>query len=432
MPTSTSFQLQQHFRSGPGHNYLAMPDPIAEEIVYDSQPPNSSAIDLNFQEPTPASSPILDTGIPPANINVQGSGTTSASQPQAKRRGRPPSTGQTKDKPSTDRFHWDVRNTTILIEAKTQYDDRRFHAGVAEKSQTIEEQWEEIAGQCAQRHFHVDWKIAYEKWRLTSGRQNQSTSPIANAGSSPQSSSVADGGDDISTFDRTPNNGGVSRKARKRTHQLDVGLREASRDMTQVMEEAEEGRRARRGESLQGNFDGLLLVQGSIMIASECLRECISEQDAPQAELSKVSSNQQTQLQSREDDQLYSPYSMIAFDCLGEGMSEQHVSQAERSKLSSNQETSNLSKQSRDQQQTQLYNADVDSSMQIEHADVDSRRAFNLRTREETNSYDWNALPDVLTESQHNLLAAVESDDAVLDTSRKARIVVQHLLFFCK
>ncbi|MCO5565083.1 hypothetical protein L7F22_018754 [Adiantum nelumboides] len=42
----------------------------------------------------------------------------------------------------------------ILIESKKQYNDKRFHVGVAKKSKTDKEQWDKAAGLCLQRGFH--------------------------------------------------------------------------------------------------------------------------------------------------------------------------------------------------------------------------------------------------------------------------------------
>ncbi|KAI5080410.1 hypothetical protein GOP47_0003593 [Adiantum capillus-veneris] len=85
---------------------------------------------------------------------------------------------------------------------------------------------------------------------VTSGRQDAPATP-ASAAASPHTSPSMDAPEENSTFDRTPTNGGVPKKARRRTHMLDVGLQEATKDMTKVMEEAEHGRRARHGDSLQ-------------------------------------------------------------------------------------------------------------------------------------------------------------------------------------
>ncbi|KAI5072614.1 hypothetical protein GOP47_0012720 [Adiantum capillus-veneris] len=62
----------------------------------------------------------------------------------------------------------------------------------------------------------------------TYGRRNPSSAPTENAANSPQPTSFTDAGEETSPIERKLTNSVVPKKARKRTHQLDVGLREAT------------------------------------------------------------------------------------------------------------------------------------------------------------------------------------------------------------
>ncbi|MCO5568777.1 hypothetical protein L7F22_022477 [Adiantum nelumboides] len=62
---------------------------------------------------------------------------------------------------------------------------------------------------------------------------------------------VGDPSSNSTTFDKTPSNGGVGKKTRKRTHNFDVGLAEATKDLMHGWELAEEGKKQRHEKSLE-------------------------------------------------------------------------------------------------------------------------------------------------------------------------------------
>ncbi|MCO5602550.1 hypothetical protein L7F22_056683 [Adiantum nelumboides] len=83
------------------------------------------------------------------------------------------------------------------------------------------------------------------------GRQQGSAANATHATNSPQSAAAMDTNEENDNFQCTPTNDGVPKKARKRTHVLEVGLQEASREMARMMEEAEKGKQARHDDMLQ-------------------------------------------------------------------------------------------------------------------------------------------------------------------------------------
>ncbi|MCO5604647.1 hypothetical protein L7F22_058817 [Adiantum nelumboides] len=83
------------------------------------------------------------------------------------------------------------------------------------------------------------------------GRQHSSTTPTGNVATSPQPPAGGNAFEDITTFERTSTNGGVPKKARTRTHVLDVGLQEATINMTNAMQDAERGKQIQHGEAMQ-------------------------------------------------------------------------------------------------------------------------------------------------------------------------------------
>ncbi|MCO5601208.1 hypothetical protein L7F22_055327 [Adiantum nelumboides] len=168
----------------------------------------------------------------------------------------------------------------------------------AHRSKTLEEQWYEIVATVARRGVLVDWKAAYDKWKrlvsihkeISDWERNTPSGKISywqmsaqehkdegrfgnlnfdrdayvlmerfyghDPGVNPPSSIVdssnqthtpvvsvaaqSDIADD--TFQKTPTNGGIAKKAPKRTHVHDVGLKEATRDIASALEAAEEAK----------------------------------------------------------------------------------------------------------------------------------------------------------------------------------------------
>ncbi|MCO5570988.1 hypothetical protein L7F22_024719 [Adiantum nelumboides] len=62
---------------------------------------------------------------------------------------------------------------------------------------------------------------------------------------------VGDPSSNTTTFDKNPSNGGVGKKSRKRTHNFDVCLAEATKDLMHGWELAEEGKKQRHEKSLE-------------------------------------------------------------------------------------------------------------------------------------------------------------------------------------
>ncbi|MCO5612794.1 hypothetical protein L7F22_067064 [Adiantum nelumboides] len=196
-------------------------------------------------------------------------------------------------KQSSSRFHWDNRSTAILIEVKRAHELERFHAGIGSRSKTLEEQWYEIVATMAGRGVLVDWKAAYDKWKRLvsihkeisdwerntpsgkisywqmSARERTDEGRFGNLNfdrdaydlmecfyghdpvtHTPTVSVAAQSDIADDTFEKTPTNGGIAKKACKRTHVHDVGLKEATRDIASALEAAEEAKNVRHKETL--------------------------------------------------------------------------------------------------------------------------------------------------------------------------------------
>ncbi|MCO5576672.1 hypothetical protein L7F22_030487 [Adiantum nelumboides] len=248
-------------------------DTFNDEVVYDSRIPSSQPLTQPEENPTPAQNHPIERAQPRRGKRASNEDSTTAA------------------KQSSSRFHWDSRSTAILIEVKRAHELERFHAGIGSRSKTLEEQWYEIVATMAGRGVLVDWKAAYDKWKRLvsihkeildwerntpsgkisywqmSARERKDEGRFGNLnfdrdaydlmerfyGHDPvvnPPSSIVDSSNPDGTFEKTPTNGGVAKKARKRTHVHDVGLKEATRDIASALEAAEEAKNVRHKETL--------------------------------------------------------------------------------------------------------------------------------------------------------------------------------------
>ncbi|MCO5550742.1 hypothetical protein L7F22_004271 [Adiantum nelumboides] len=208
------------------------------------------------------------------------------------------STTKTKKTP-IGRFHWDLRTQVILLECKRQYDEKRSSSDLYQKIKIDEDQWVDIVALCALRTLVVDWQQAYEKfkrlnisfqeindwemnippgkdsyWAMSSAERvlegkithcnfplelyevmdrlfgfDKAINPTATlmdksnglpSQASNGSPRIVNPTSDAGSFDRTPTNVKVEKKSRKRTHSLDAGLADATKDLMKGWELAEE------------------------------------------------------------------------------------------------------------------------------------------------------------------------------------------------
>ncbi|MCO5572166.1 hypothetical protein L7F22_025917 [Adiantum nelumboides] len=157
---------------------------LNNEVVYDSQIPSYQPSTQFQDNPSPTQSQPVE-------------------RTQSRRGKRVSNDDLAPTKQSSSRFHWDSRSTATLIEVKRAHEIDRFNLGVGGRSKTLEEQW----------------------YTHTQGVSCAAPSDVV---------------DD--TFERTPTNVSVAKKACKRTHVYDVGLKEATRDIASVLEAAEDAK----------------------------------------------------------------------------------------------------------------------------------------------------------------------------------------------